>query len=62
MKKYVFAYSNTNNFLLLTVTYQPYFLDLILSELSHSQSPQHSRTYLQSLETKPEAHLILWQV
>ena len=30
-----------------------------LTELSHSQSPQYSKTYLQSLETKPETHLIL---
>ena len=30
------------------------FLGLILSELSHSQSPQNSKTYLQSLKTKPE--------
>ena len=37
------------------------FLDLMLSALSHSQSPQHSKTYLQSLETKPETHFILWQ-
>ena len=29
------------------------FLDLMLSSLSHSQSLQHSKTYLQSLETKP---------
>ena len=27
------------------------FLDLMLSALSHSQSPHHSKTYLQSLET-----------
>ena len=36
-------------------------LHLMLSTLSHSQSPQHSKTYLQSLETKPETHFILWQ-
>ena len=30
-----------------------------LTELSHSQSPQYSKTYLQNLETKPETHLIL---
>ena len=37
------------------------FLDLMLSALSHRQSPQHSKTYLQSLETKQETHFILWQ-
>ncbi len=37
------------------------FLDLMLSAPSHSQIPQHSKTYLQSLETKPENHFLLWQ-
>ena len=36
-----------------------FFLDLTLSALSHSQSPQHSKTNLQSLDTKPETHFIL---
>ena len=35
------------------------FLDLILSVLLHSQSPQHSKTYLQNLKTKPETCFIL---
>ena len=64
MKKYVFLLFPTSiTFLVLMVTYQPnlIFLDLMLSALSHSQSPQHSKTYLQSLETKPENHFILWQ-
>ena len=39
-----------------------YFLDLILSELSHNQSPQHYKAYLQSLKAKTETHLILWQI
>ena len=34
---------------------------LMLSAPSHSQSPNHSKIYLQSLETKPETHFILWQ-
>ena len=37
------------------------FLDLMLAVPSHSQSPQHSKTYLQSLETKPETYFIFWQ-
>ena len=37
------------------------FFNLMLSALSHSQSPQHSKTYLQRLETKSETHFILWQ-
>ena len=37
------------------------YLDLILSDLSHSQSPLHSKTYLQILETKTETHFTLWQ-
>ena len=37
------------------------FFDLLLSALSHSQSPQHSKKYLQSLETKPWTHFVLWQ-
>ena len=37
------------------------FLDLIISELSHSPSLKHSKTYLQSLETKTGTHFILWQ-
>ena len=38
------------------------FHNLILSELSHSQSPQHSKTYLQCLETKMETHLYYGKV
>ena len=37
------------------------FWDRMISALSHSQSPQHFKTYLQSLETKPETHFILCQ-
>ena len=37
------------------------FWDLILTELSHNQSPQHSKIYLQSLKAKTETHLKLWQ-
>ena len=64
MKKYVFfAFSHFNNFFV-THSHIPAilnFLDLILLELSHSQSPQHSKTYLKILETKTETHIILWQ-
>ena len=35
--------------------------DPILSELSHSQNPQHFRTYLQYLETNTETRFIVWQ-
>ena len=38
-----------------------FFLDLMLSALSQSQSPQHSKTFLQSLDTKPETHFIFRQ-
>jgi hypothetical protein len=34
----------------------------MLSALSHSQSPQHFKTYLQSFETKPETHFIYAKV
>ena len=54
MKKYVFAFYHFNNFFG-TDGHIPAifnFLDLILSSLSHSQSPQNSKTYLESLETK----------
>ena len=36
-------------------------LDLLLSELSHNKIPQHSKPYLQSLETKLKTYLIFWQ-
>ena len=56
-----FAYSHFNNFIgahgHIPAIFK--FLDLMLSALS--QIPQHSKTYLQSLETKPENHFILWQ-
>ena len=58
-----FAFSHFNNFFG-THGHIPAifnFLDLKLSALSRSQSPQHSKIYLQSLETKPETHFILWQ-
>ena len=57
------AFSHFNNFFV-THGHIPAifnFLDLILSELSNSQSPQHSKTHLQSLETNLETHFILWQ-
>ena len=59
----LFAFSRFNNFFV-TDGHMPAkinFLDLMLSALSHSQSTQHSKTFLQSLETKPETHVILWQ-
>jgi hypothetical protein len=57
----LFAFSHINNFFD-THGHIPAifnFLDRMLSALSHSQSPQHFKTYLQSLETKPETHFIL---
>ena len=61
-KSMCFAFSHINNFLV-THSHIPaiFLLDLILSDLSHSKSPQHSITYLQSFETKTETHIILWQ-
>ena len=59
-----FAFSHFNNFFG-THGHIPAilnYLDLLLSALSHSQSLQHSKSYLQSLETKPETHFILWQI
>ena len=58
-----FAFSNFNTFFGTRGHIPAIFnlLDLMLSALSHSQSPQHSKTYLQSLETKLETHFILWQ-
>ena len=38
------------------------FVDLMLLVLLHSQNPQHSKTYLQSLETKPEIILCYGKV
>ena len=62
-KSMLFAFFHFKNFCVtpghIQATFN--FLDLILSELSHGQSPQHSKTYLQSLETKPETHFMLWQ-
>ena len=37
------------------------FIGLILSELSHSQSPHHSRTFHQNYETKQETYFLLCQ-
>ena len=58
-----FAFSHFNNFFHTHGHIPPifYFLDLMLSELSHSQSPQHPKTYFQSFETKLETHFILLQ-
>ena len=58
-KVFFFAFSHFNNFFgtLGHITAIFNFLDLMLSTLSHSPSPQHSKTCLQSLETKPETHL-----
>ena len=58
-----FFHPHFNNFLV-THGHTPAifnFLDLILSELSHSPSPWHSKTYLQSMETKTGTNFILWQ-
>ena len=62
-KSMFFAFSYFNNFFGTQGHIPAIFnlLDLMLSALSHSQSPQHSKTYLQSLENKPETHFILWQ-
>ena len=62
-KSMFFAFSHFNNFFVTHGHIPAIFnlLYLMLSALSHSQSPQHSKTYLQSLETKPETHFILWQ-
>ncbi len=62
-KSMFIAYSHFNNFFV-THGHIPAifnFLDITLSELSHSQSPRHSKTYLQKLEIKIETHFILWQ-
>ena len=58
MKKYGLAHSQFNNFFVTHRDIPANFnlLDLSLSELSHSQGPQHVKTYLQSLKTKPETH------
>ena len=57
------AFSHFNNFFVTHghITAIINLLYLILSELSYSQSPQHSKTYLQSLKIKPETRFILWQ-
>ena len=62
-KSMFLAYFHFNNFFVTHGHIPAIFnlLDLTLSELSHSQSPQHSKTYLQNLETKPETRFILWQ-
>ena len=56
-----FAFSHLNNFFGTRGHIQAMFnfLEQVLSALSHSQSPQNSIKYLQSLETKPETHFIL---
>ena len=56
MKSMFFAFYHLNHFF---GTHGPIpailkLLDLILSTLSHSQSPQHSKKYLQCLETKSD--------
>ena len=58
-----FPFSHFNNFFGTRGKIQAIFnfLEQVLSLLSHSQSPQHSKTYLQCLETKLETHFILWQ-
>ena len=62
-EKYVFCFSPLQIFFCKSRSHfcYIYFLDLILSELYHSQSPQHSKTYLQCWETKPETHFMLCQ-
>ena len=62
-KSMFFAYSHFNYFFGTHGHIQAIFifLDLMLSALSYSQSPKHSKTYLQSLETKPETQYMLWQ-
>ena len=57
------AFSHFNNFLGIHGHIPAIFnfLELTLSALSHSQSPQNSKTDTQSLETKPETNFILWQ-
>ena len=58
-----FAFFHFNNFFV-TPGHIPAIFDLwdpILSELSHSQSPQHFRTYLQYLETNMETRFIVSQ-
>ena len=63
MKKYVFCFFHFNNFFVTPGHIQAIFnfQDPILPELSHSQSRQHSRTYLQNLETNTETNFIVWQ-
>ena len=58
-KTMLFAFSHLNNFFGThgRIPSVSNFLDLMLSVLSHSESPQHSKIYLQSSETKPETHL-----
>ena len=41
--------------------FQTNFWDPIVLELSHSQNPHHSKTYVQHLATNTETHLIVWQ-
>ena len=63
LKRMFFFFSHFNNFFV-THGHIPSvlnFLDLILSELSHNQSPQHSKTYIQSLKAKTEIDFISWQ-
>ena len=61
MKNCVFALSHFNNFFVnhghIPATFK--LLDQMLSALLQSQSPQHSKTYLKSLEIKPETHFVL---
>ena len=62
-KSICFVFSNFNNFFGTHGHIPTIFnvLNPMLPALSHMQSPGHSITYLQSLETKPETHFISWQ-
>ena len=60
-KNVFFAFSHSNNFFGTYGHIQAIFnfLNLMLPALSHSQSPQHSNTHLQSLETRMETHFYI---
>ena len=62
-KSMLFAFFHFKNFFVTPGHIQAIFnfWDPILPELSHSQSPQHSRTYLQNLETNTETNFKVWQ-
>ena len=61
-KVFFLAFSHFNNFFVTQgqIPAISNFLDLILPELSHNQSLQYSKTYLQSLKAKTETHFIIW--